>query len=138
MTDQLCCLEAQTTVRLNWKSQFRLRSSLLKLPDGLTLVGTEVCRNCGALWFYDGRAPQGAAEPVYWYVPVTPDVIDRCDEVERTLDTHADARDATGQRALDALVAEVRAARGSRPWLRLVDQGPGAEWAAIGSWQPLP
>ena len=54
--DQPCCLESQQVVRLNWKDQFKLRSSLHKTADGVTLMGTEICRTCGALWAYDGRA----------------------------------------------------------------------------------
>jgi hypothetical protein len=138
MPDQQCCLESQHVVRLNWKDQFRLRSSLHKSADGVTLMGTEVCRTCGALWAYDGRASAGAGGHVYWYTPATPAMIARCDEVESSLGEHKDAGNPTVQHALDALDAELRAARGTRPWLRLVDQGPGAEWAAIGTWEPRP
>ena len=137
MGEQRCCLESQQEVRLNWKDQFRLRSSLQKTSDGVTLMGTEVCRRCGALWAYDGRAG-GAEGHVYWYTPATQAMIARCDEVERSLGERKDGADPVVQRALDALDAELRAARGARPWLRLVDQGPGAEWAAIGAWQPRP
>ena len=79
MTAQTCCLEAQQPVRLNWKEQFRLRSSLQKTSDGVTLMGTEECRNCGALWAYDGRAPEVAERHIYWYTPATPAMIARCD-----------------------------------------------------------
>ena len=65
-------------------------------------------------------------------------MIERCDEVERTLGARKDAGDPTGQHALDTLDAELRAGRGARPWLRLVDQGPGAKCAAIGTWEPRP
>jgi hypothetical protein len=138
MSDQPCCLESQQPVRLNWKEQFRLRSSLQKTPDGVTLMGTEQCRKCGALWAYDGRAAEIDGGHVYWYTPATQAMIDRCDEVERGLDGRTDGDDPEVRRTLDALDAELRAARGSRPWLRLVDQGPNAEWAAIGRWEPRP
>lgn len=141
METQTCCLEAQERVRLNWKEQFRLRSSLLKTSDGVTLVGTEVCRNCGATWYYDGRPPVGQPlatmdRHVYWYAPATAAMIAQCDAVERGLADHQGSADAETDRTLDDLDAEMRAARRPRPWLRLVDQGPGAEWAAIGTWQP--
>jgi hypothetical protein len=115
-----------------------LRSSLQKTADGVTLMGTEICRTCGASWAYDGRAGAGADGHVYWYTPASPAMIQRCDEVERALGERKDAGDPTIQHALDTLDAELRAARGARPWLRLVDQGPGAEWAAIGTWEPRP
>lgn len=144
METQTCCLEAQENVRLNWKEQFRLRSSLLKTSDGVTLVGTEVCRHCGATWYYDGRPPSGQPlatmdRHVYWYTPATPAMIERCDTVERGLADRQDSAGAEAARALDALDdldAAMQTARRPRPWLRLVDQGPGAEWAAIGTWQP--
>src|SRR5205823_8858050 len=138
MPDQQCCLESQQVVRLNWKDQFRLRSSLHKTADGITLMGTEVCRMCGALWAYDGRAGAGADSHVYWYTPASRAMIERCDEVERTLGEYKSADDPTVQHALDTLDAELRTARGARPWLRLVDQGPGAEWAVIGTWESRP
>jgi hypothetical protein len=134
VSDTHCCLESQQTVRLNWKDQFKLRSSLHKTADGVTLMGTETCRKCGALWAYDGRAGASAEGHIYWYTPATPAMISRCDEVEQALGERNDGTEAM-QQALDALDAELRAARGARPWLRLVDQGPGAEWAAIGTWQ---
>src|ERR1700752_4234431 len=93
MSDQPCCLESQQPVRLNWKEQFRLRSSLQKTPDGVTLMGTEECRKCGALWAYDGRAAEIAEGHVYWYMPATQAMIDRCDEVERSLDGRTDGDD---------------------------------------------
>ncbi len=141
MESQTCCLEAQDIVRLNWKDQFRLRSSLLKTGDGVTLVGTEECRKCGALWYYDGRPPSGqplaAMElHVYWYTPATPHMIERCDAVEQALGERRQHPDAESARTLAELDAAMRAERVPRPWLRLVDQGAGAEWAAIGTWQP--
>lgn len=152
MIDHACCLEAQESVRLNWKEQFRLRSSLVKTADGVTLVGTEECRRCGALWYYDGRvaapAPAPApvtagAEPVadqhvYWYSPATAATIERCDSVAGDMDGRHDEADPAVTRAVDALDTAMRAARGDRPWLRLVDQSAGAEWVALGSWQPRP
>lgn len=144
MTDHACCLEAQHEVKLNWKDQFRLRSSLLKTPDGVTLVGTEECRACGALWFYDGRTPRTGADEiapgqhVYWYTPASAAMIARCDAVAQSLAERGAGGDSALDQTLDALDAEMRAVRGARPWLRLVDQGPGAEWAALGSWQPRP
>ncbi len=137
-TARICCLEEQQAVRLNWKDQFTLRSSLQKTADGTTLMGTEICRKCGALWAYDGRAPAVMGRHVYWYTPATHAMIDRCDEIERLLGDRKDGSDPEVQRALDGLDTELRAARGTRPWLRLVDQGPGAAWAAIGKWEPRP
>ena len=141
---QSCCLEGQDSVRLNWKEQFRLRSSLLKTSDGVTLMGTEVCRKCGASWYYDGRPPADRPPAVmdrhvYWYTPASPAMIERCDTVEQTIAAREGSADAETARALDDLDdldAAMQAARRPRPWLRLVDQGPGAEWAAIGAWQP--
>src|SRR5439155_23061743 len=100
MTDQQCCLESQKVVRLNWKEQFRLRSSLQKTADGVTLMGTEICRTCGALWAYDGRAGAGADGHGYWYTPATQAMIQRCDEVERTFGERKDEVDPAGQVAL--------------------------------------
>lgn len=135
MTGQACCLESQQQVRLNWKEQFKLRSSLQKSADGVTYMGTEICRKCGALWAYDGRTPPSSGGHVYWYMPAAQAVIDRCDEVERTLGERKDGGDPAVQQALNDLDAALRAARGTRPWLRLVDQGPGSEWAAVGAWE---
>jgi hypothetical protein len=65
-------------------------------------------------------------------------MIDRCDEVERMLGDRKDGSDPEVKQALDKLDGELRAARGARPWLRLVDQGTGAAWAAVGTWEPRP
>src|SRR5258708_38939135 len=92
-TAQPCCLEAQQNVQLHWKEQFKLRSSLQKTADGTTLMGTEICRKCGALWAYDGRAPVGLDHHVYWYTPATQAMIARCDEGERGLGCRKDGRD---------------------------------------------
>ena len=138
MESRACCLESQTDVKLNWKEQFELRSSLQKTADGVTLMGTENCRKCGAQWAYDGRDPGDASGHVYWYTPATPAMIVRCDTVERSLGNRKDDADPQVRAALDELDDALRADRGNRPWLRLVDQGPGAEWAAIGSWQARP
>jgi hypothetical protein len=135
---RICCLEAQEAVRLNWKDQFKLRSSLQKTEDDTTLMGTEICRVCGALWAYDGRAPAVLDQHVYWYTPATQAMIDQCDETERVLGDRKDGGDSQVRLALDHLNGELRAARGARPWLRLVDQGPGAVWAALGTWEPRP
>ncbi|HWE61237.1 MAG TPA: hypothetical protein VHB98_05960 [Chloroflexota bacterium] len=133
-----CCLEAQQQVQLNWKDQFQLRSSLQKTADGVTMMGTEICRRCGALWAYDGRAPTAAEHHVYWYTPTTEAMIAQCDEVARALGGRTDGDDPEVRRALDQLDDALRAARGARPWLRLVDQGDGEAWAAIGTWEPRP
>jgi len=134
--ERVCCLEAQETVQFNWKEQFKLRSSLQKDADGVTLMGTEICRQCGALWAYDGRATDAGA--IYWYTPASQVLIDRCDQIERELGDRKDGDDPQVRQALNALDAELRSARGARPWLRLVDQGLGATWAALGAWQPRP
>jgi hypothetical protein len=133
-----CCLEAQQNVRLNWKDQFQLRSSLQKTADGVTVMGTEICRTCGAHWAYDGRAPAGAEPHVYWYTPATDAMIAQCDEVARALGGRTDGDDPSLRRTLDELDAALRAARGDRSWLRLVDRGAGAAWAAVGTWEPRP
>jgi len=65
-------------------------------------------------------------------------MIVRCDTVEGDLGARTNADAAGVRETLDALAQEMRMARGPRPWLRLVDQGPGAAWAEIGSWQPWP
>jgi hypothetical protein len=143
MQSPTCCLEAQDPVRLNWKEQFRLRASLLKTADGVTLMGTEECRRCGALWYYDGRPPAGGAPEVadhhiYWYTPATPEMIARCDAVEQTLDTARERSETDRDATLADLDDEMRSARAPHSWLRLVDQGVGAEWAAIGTWEARP
>ena len=138
MTDGNCCLEAQETVRTNWKEQFRLRSSLYRTADGVTLMGTEECRKCGGLWAYDGRAVTVGEPHIYWYMPAGQATIERSDEIEQAIGGATDGTDAAATRALDALDAELRAARGALPWLRLVEQSPGSEWAAIGTWEPRP
>jgi hypothetical protein len=115
MTDQQCCLESQQVVRLNRKDQFRLRSSLQTTADGVTLMGTEICRRCGASWAYDGRAGAEADGHVYWYTPASPAMIKRCDEVGRSLGERQDGADPVVQHALGALDAELRAARAVRP-----------------------
>ena len=143
MQSPTCCLEAQDPVRLNWKVQFRLRSSLLKTADGVTLMGTEECRRCGALWYYDGRPPTGGAPEVadhhvYWYTPARPEMIARCDEVEQTLDAGREGSETDRDTMLAGLDAAMRSARAPHSWLRLVDQGAGAEWAAVGTWEARP